>query len=298
MNKKRIKWTIELCQVEALKYETRTEFYRGNRSGYDYAYKNKILDVVCSHTPNPKKNRWTFILCQEEALKYNTLSDFIFGSSPAYQFALRNKHLDKICDHMIKVGNLYSRCIYACEFPDNHVYIGLTYNIDKRMKLRECNDTDTVTEYKNITGLDYNVIQLTDYIDKDEASILEGDHLEIYKSNNWIILNKMKTGGLGSGYSKWNIDNLTLEASKFNSRVDFSNQSKGAYQSAHRQGVLDDICGHMIPLIKKNGYWNWETCSEEALKYETRYAFAKGARGAYGVCLKNDWVDELFPKNS
>lgn len=38
--------------------------------------------------------------------------------------------------------------------------------------------------------------QLTDYIDKDDAAILEGEYLEKYKNNGWKIINISKTGDL------------------------------------------------------------------------------------------------------
>ncbi len=30
------------------------------------------------------------------------------------------------------IGNKFKRCIYAYEFSDNYVYVGLTLNLDKR----------------------------------------------------------------------------------------------------------------------------------------------------------------------
>lgn len=41
--------------------------------------------------------------------------------------------------------------------------------------------------------------------------------------------------------------------------------------------------------------WNYETCKEEAAKYESRVAFEKGTSRAYQVSRKNGWMDEFFP---
>ena len=40
------------------------------------------------------------------------------------------------------------RCIYAVEFPDNSVYIGLTYNFENRKKQHLTNSKSTV--YKKV----------------------------------------------------------------------------------------------------------------------------------------------------
>ena len=52
---------------------------------------------------------WNKQLCAEEALKYKTKTDF---------------NSNRLQRH---------RCIYACEFEDNHVYIGLANNLRQRI---------------------------------------------------------------------------------------------------------------------------------------------------------------------
>ena len=42
-------WTKEKCKEEALKYKTRSEFYKNCISGYSRSYKSKWIDDVCSH---------------------------------------------------------------------------------------------------------------------------------------------------------------------------------------------------------------------------------------------------------
>ena len=41
----------------------------------------------------------------------------------------------KILEKLKKTGSKYKRCIYVCEFSDNHAYVGLTYNFEKRKKI-------------------------------------------------------------------------------------------------------------------------------------------------------------------
>lgn len=55
-------------------------------------------------------------------------------------------------------------------------------------------------------------------------------------------------------------------------------------------------------MVKKtNGYWNYETCYEEAQKYFSRSEFREKNQYAYNVALKNGWVEKYTwlqrPKN-
>ena len=53
----------------------------------------------------------------------------------------------------------------------------------------------------------------------------------------------------------------------------------------------------MISPQKPKRYWNKERCKEEASKYNRRVDFQKESGSAYGVALRNGWLDEFFPKN-
>ena len=44
-------------------------------------------------------------------------------------------------------------------------------------------------------------------------------------------------------------------------------------------------------MKKPNGYWNFENCQEEALKYKTRKEFFKKSSGCYHRSIRNDWLD-------
>ena len=99
MGRKRICWTDEMLQAEALKYETRVDFYRGNHSAYHAAYCRGILDKICGHMILQRID-WTSKSLREESLKYKTRADFQHSSKPAYETARRRGILDKICGHM------------------------------------------------------------------------------------------------------------------------------------------------------------------------------------------------------
>lgn len=50
------KVTLEYAREEALKYTTRKEFNAANNRVYQWAYRNKVLDDICSHMENQRGN--------------------------------------------------------------------------------------------------------------------------------------------------------------------------------------------------------------------------------------------------
>ena len=91
--------TIDELQIEALKYATRRDFSLNSQKLYRYAWKNGLLDQICSHMQDQRK-KWSIEELKSEALKFNTRSEFQFGSNKAYQVARYHGLLDEICGHM------------------------------------------------------------------------------------------------------------------------------------------------------------------------------------------------------
>ena len=101
-----------------------------------------------------------------------------------------------------------------------------------------------------------------------------------------------------------NKDRCYAEALKFTTRRKFEKGSNGAYDSAFKNGWLDDICSHMPKpgdsdyARLKNGRavnFKWDTYSytTEALKYETIGDFRKQSRGAYNAANRNGDLQKI-----
>ena len=302
------RWTMETSKEEALKYETRGEFYNGSKGAYNWCWRNECLDEVCDHMEPPRNTRktcnWTKEKCQEEALKYETRSEFYRCSSSAYQWCWRNECLDEVCDHMSGVrDNELPRCIYAHMFPDRSIYIGLTCDVGRREENRSNDENDAVTKYKLETGYESDHILLTDYIDEKEAQEKEKIYIEQYRKEGWNILNRNSGGGLGGGAYLWDEETSKEEALKYETRGEFSTNSGGAYQWCWRNGKLEEFCSHMpgknVIMDRFSGlrkvwlYWTKERCKEEALKYKYRKKFQLGSGSAYYRARVEGWLDEV-----
>jgi hypothetical protein len=289
--------SIQESKEEALKYKTKTDFQKKSKGFYLSAYRRGFLDEICSHMNQLKKPHKYWInkeRCQQEALKYINKAEFQKNSSSAYNSSKIHGWYDEICSHMVCVGNRKMRLIYSYEFEDNSVYVGLTYNLNKRNNVHlNKNGNSSVREHILFTGLIPFLNKLTDYIDVGEASILEGFYLNEYKNKGWTILNKTKTGTIGGGYKIWTKEKCQEEALKYKTKKEFRKKSCGAYSRAYKDGWLNDICSHMeLKTVKPRNYWTKEKCQEEALKYNKKIVFLKMSCSAYVKSQDMKWLNE------
>ena len=288
-------WTKERCIKEGLKYKTKKEFRNCCNVGYHTSCKNDWLNEVCSHMI--QNNKWTFDKCVEEALKYNSKVDFENNCPSAINASRKNGWLDEICSHMKVIGNKYKRCIYSFEFSDNSVYVGLTYNIDKRIEQHLTSTKSSV--YKHINnGLTYEIKKLSEYINIEDSIKMESYFVEKYRDNGWIILNKIKTGSLGGDTLIWTIEKCVEIVKKYKSRKDFKKDNKKLYNLVCSKGWLDIVCENMISSQKPKNYWTKEKCFEITKRYKNKNELRKNEQVVYEKMLKKNWLYEIYSKNT
>jgi predicted GIY-YIG superfamily endonuclease len=179
--------------------------------------------------------------CQKAALKCNGRTELSKKYSGAYNVACENGWMNEICSHMKPIGNSKKRMIYCAIFPDNHVYVGLTYNYEKRI-----NDHLNSKKYSAIkthilkTNLTPKFLRLTNYIPVDNAINEESEYVN-FLSKFFVILNKTKTGGLGGNTYKWSHEKCEKIALKCKDKMDFRKKHPNVVMSAMRNGWYDNI---------------------------------------------------------
>jgi predicted GIY-YIG superfamily endonuclease len=239
--KKRGYWTKEKCQEKSLKCINRDQFKNKYRSAYNSAYKNKWLDEICYHMSyesHVENKYWTKEKCYNIAILCNSRSEFYKKYRSSYDSSLKNGWLDDICSHMEVCGNLHSRLVYLFEFSDNSIYIGLTYNYNKRYKDHLINDLSS-SVYKHIkkTGLIPEYKKLTDYIEIKTAMEFEIYYIKYYKELGYTILNKTKGGECGGCYSKYDYNACKLLAEKFTLK-ELRKHKRYAYEKIKKEGWI------------------------------------------------------------
>lgn len=100
------KWTFEICQKEALKYKTRSDFQNNSRSAYSAAHRNNWMQI-CDHMIYRKfpKGTWTYESCKQAALKCKTRSEFRLKAPGAVKKAQEEGFYEEIVSHLEKWSN-------------------------------------------------------------------------------------------------------------------------------------------------------------------------------------------------
>jgi len=275
---------------EALKYTTRGEFCKNSAGAYSAATNLGVLGEVCTHMKfvNRPNNFWCKESILETALKYATKGEFIKNESGAYSAARRLDIVDEAYRHMTVVGSKYERAIYAFEFDDMSVYVGLTYNYDKRLK-EHLNHNHTVGLKAKEHSYTYK--KFNKWLPPAEAAKEEEKTLNQYRKNGWTILNKNKTGGLGAVSKVWDKQACKSAVDSCSSVSEFKEIYPSAYTIAHREHFWKEISVSLTKKVERNK-WNKIKILEVAKTCQTRKKFMTKYGGAYNKARKEGWLEE------
>ena len=285
-------WTEEKCLEIASKYDDLRTFKEEYEYVYEKIIKNNWKYMIKNMNPVINDNFWTKEKCLMMALKCETKKEFRSASEVAYRWALKKGIMNEICSHMKPLGNRHKRCVYVYIFEDNSVYVGLTYNLDSRMKQHmSSNKFSSVKEYIKESGLTPKIIQLTDYIEKKQATKMESEFLEKYKNDGFKILNRAKTGGCGGDILIWTEEKCKIAALECKTHKEFREKyptaSIKSYTNGWKYKHLDENSR------KRSGYWTKEKCLEVALKYETLKDFRENNFNAYSAACHYEFREEI-----
>lgn len=280
------------CLKEALKYKRRIDFANGCEGAYTYALRHGFLDEICGHmqtyfdvdTSETENKRAEFVKnkLQVSDCEWQEMKSVLTNSNG---YAIQSNRARK------------KRLIYACEFSDNHVYIGLARNLKTRIAQHiKCKSHNTaISEYiKHHPDLTYEFKIVRPFEDEEKAKVSEGFVEKEYADKGWIILNRAKTGALGGYPSYWNHDRCMIVAEKCLRRIDFVRNCSGAYASCLRNGWYEEA----LKIIEKNMFdkWGRQQLQEESSKYPTRGKFRSGNPEAHEAAIKQNLIDILYPK--
>ena len=242
-------YTYEYCENYVKNFRTLSSLYEKNESIIVVIRRNgwnELLDGLERKT----HKKYTLKECIEVVKKYDYLSDFIKENESMYSVILHNGWKNVLND-LKRGGSKYKRCIYAYEFfvgEEKYVYVGLTFNLDIRDNGHKKDKNSAVYRFSEKNNIPIPTpIRLTEYVDKQEASKLEGEYLKLYKENNWNILNRAKTGGLGgkntmATYTKEYCISL---AKKYDLIAKFAEENSWAYFLIRKNKWVEEAFAHM-----------------------------------------------------
>jgi len=297
-------WDVEENLAKAAEgYSTLTQFQKGNQMAYKKAKeKGKyFFDTITSHMVKPRSvNPYTDQELIDIAEKYKTKKEYM--THPSWQVAYKRgkDFYDRITSHMVPLGSKNKRMVYGYFFPkSNAVYIGLTYNIDNRNKQHLVIDVDekkqtSVGKFINETKEIPKLVKFTKYIDVSEAQKIEGELVKKWKDRGYVILNKIKTGGIGAGY-KYTDEELKDIVSQISNIKDLYTTHHLIYRIIQRRGK--DFYNEVTKDMERNQTeWSEELVRKLAKNYNSKTEFQSQHPGGTNFAKQNNFWDDLFIK--
>ncbi len=213
------------------------------------------------------RNKWSKKACYEEASKYTTRGAFAKHSSRAYEVARQNGWLEQYTwfeEKQKAAGywDVYENCYEAAS---------------------KCK---TKTEFSKKYNRAYVVSTQNDWI----------------KHFNWFNIKRTAHN------KKWDYNTVMAEAKKYRTKKEFGTNARGAYKVALANGWIRlydwfDDTHHTLSQSLRESWnnrkkWTYDACKQAANKSKGRADFMRKSSGAYNASLKNNWLDDFFPKSN
>ena len=287
------KWTFEALKNSASKYRTVKEWRLSENSAYVTASRLGLLpELTAGMGKKIEHGFWTEEVVAERAKRFTHKRDWIAGDSHSYAAAQRLNIVDKVSAHMIPLGNTHKRCLYSIEvIGHNLIYIGLTYDFRRRMRdhMKSQRFSSLIKKYGENC---IEKIQLTDYIDKEEAALKEGLLVEEYKAKGYQLLNIQKTGSLGGNIVKWTKEAILEDAKKYSRVMDWVNAPNSGYPSASAMGIIEECTAHMERLIKAPGSYTKQDIINASVKFDQVSEWVRLDRKTYQAAQRMNLLDD------
>jgi superfamily II DNA or RNA helicase len=288
-------WTKELCIEDAKKYDTITEWINNNNKAYSAASRNGWLDECVIHMKILHES-WTKEKCLEDARKYNNRRDWKKSNNKGYQAARANGWLEECCLHMKKLQGFITKkmCIESA----------LKYQMRSDWKNNEPSEyakarvkgwIDECCKHMNKRKVYWTrercINDAQKYETKKEWTKNSSGAVHSARDNGWFeecakhMIQIIKP----SGY--WTFEKCIESAKKYDTVNEWSKNEQPAYQSARKNGWIEECCKHMI-IGKNAGFWTKEKCIEDAKKFLTRRDWMRNNTTPYSVARINGWLEE------
>lgn len=213
------------------------------------------------------KNKWTKRTCSEEALKYKTKGEFAELSASAYDVARKNGWLKEY-----------------------------TWFDEKQKPSGYWDD------YYNCFNAASTCRTKTEFIKKYNRAYVIAKEKGWVKDYSWFNIKRIAHN------KKWDYSSVYEEAKKYKSKTEFHHKASGAYKVALANGWIS-----LFDWFEESSYlqrnnlkaswdkrrkWTYDLCKQIASESKGKLDFRKKSSGAYHASLKNNWLDDFFPKKN
>jgi predicted GIY-YIG superfamily endonuclease len=261
-------YTRYLLKIHARGFKSREEWRKSGleerRKGIPSHYHiavdlgSEFFQLCCAHMEDqrkfnklPHRVKYTDEELIEAAKQYKHKCEWRRANKHEYHACWRRKELWKIATaHMTPAWNYYNnnpRCIYACEFPDRHVYVGLTTKPGIRHAEHRSDEISPAYRHYRKTGEPFKfVIVARNLFRASEAQVQENTWHNRYALEGWTMLNVAKPGSLGWSHpTEWTRELCLDSAQRFFYRTEWLLAEQPAYKAAKRLGCFEEAVAHM-----------------------------------------------------
>jgi hypothetical protein len=260
------------------------EWYKENNKLYDYYYNiakkyTDLYDLYLNHKKifyNARKNGW--------------IKDYIW---------LKNNNEKKIRNSFV----------YAYEFSDHSVYVGLTNSLlrrDRQHRERKYHSNgkpmyDGVLDYSEKHNIVIPEVKiLSKHLTKDESGDEEIKWIKMYKDNGWNLINKNNGGATGSGIinkSRWTHETVIEEAKKYKNMEEMYKKNHSAYKYMERHKIkLLCFPNAKLQVHNQNRIYTKELIEETVKKCPHKTDLRNLDMTMYQYLFKHGLLYDYYPK--
>lgn len=282
------KWTDDEIRKTVAKYEDFKSFRENESSLFVILSQTRRVNEFTGHlvrTRN-KNGYWTKWRCAEAAEQCVTRSDFSKRFPAAADAAYRYGWVDDICRHMEVANAAMSRVVYTIKkVGKNEIYVGLSGNPKRRYRGHL---TKPMPHILSLVSGPHRFRVIGSYRPVREAASLEKRMIAHFQRKGWNVVNVTEGGHVGVSPRKWTRKELERVAKECGTRGVMFRRHIGAYDAAHRRGLMDAI----FAGLPNRGYgdgpirdWTLERMQEIADQCasiaDMKKRFPKAAQAAY-----------------
>ena len=217
----------------------------------------------------------TYEDCFLIAKKYKTYMDFRRNEKKTYYKAKSKNWLQDYIWLEDMESELKTQIIYAYEFPNKNVYVGLTCNLHKRdVQHRYKKNKDTVFKFAEKNNIEIPVPKiLEENLTRIESKEREQYWADFYKNNGYSLINRCKCGNLGGNVSLKEItnDEIIQECKKYKNQEQLYRENRKIYNLMISR-CLKKICfpnTKFRVLVAQNNYTD-DFILNVVMKYNTK----------------------------
>ena len=245
---------------------------------------------------------WTLERCKEDALRFKTKTEWQKGSVSAHSAASSNGWIEMCCAHMEFTQRPHGYWTLSLCTEDARRFLTrsewIKYGTPSYMAARKMGWTDLCCTHMDLKKRSNGFWTMENCL---------ADALKFNSIADW---RKNSTAACSAAYAKgwqnvchahmerkrnhnnyWTLETCRDSAKRFETRAEWAKENGGAYNAARAYGWLDECCSHMNRQLRPNGYWTFDRCKEDALRFNTRREWMFGSASAYAISGRNGWRD-------